>query len=89
MSFFSRNVALLAALGITVVVLFPATFGPFPVTHGPASALRAIAYAALLFSCLSCLIIVLRQNPLSRVQLSHIATQDTVSPPHPIFALRC
>ena len=71
-----RNVALLAVLGITFIILFLATFGPFPITHGPASALRAIAYTALVFFCLSSLVIVLRQDPLSRVQRNHSAITD-------------
>ena len=89
MSLFSRNVALLAVLGIAFVILFPATFGPFPVTHGPAMALRAIVYAALLFFCLSSLVIVLLQNPLSGVQRSHSAITDPDNSSRRILTLRC
>ena len=56
MSILCRNVALLATLGVAVVVLFPLGSGPFTVTNGPASALRAFAYIALLFVLLSTLL---------------------------------
>ena len=37
------TIALLVVLGILFVVFFPATRGPFTVTHGPATAHRALA----------------------------------------------
>jgi hypothetical protein len=89
MPWFDRNVALLAVLGISFVILFPATFGPFQVTNGPASALRSIAYADLVMFCLSCLVVILRQSPRSAVQHSHPAIADVVTSPHPSLTLHC
>ena len=43
-----RYVALVATIGIALVILFPLGSGPFTATHGPVSALRAIANFALL-----------------------------------------
>jgi hypothetical protein len=48
-----RSVALLIALGIAVVVLFPSGSGPFTATHGPASALRAVVDVDLVFALFS------------------------------------
>ena len=89
MSLCSRNVALMAVLGIAFVILFPATFGPFQVTNGPASSLRAIADADLVIFCLCFLVIVLRQNPLSGIQLSHPGSTYTFSSSPPVLTLRC
>ena len=68
MSILCRNVALLATLGVAVVVLFPLGSGPFTVTNGPASALRAFAYAALLFVLLSTLLAVRTDRPESHLR---------------------
>lgn len=57
MSIFWRNVALVATLGVAIVVLFPLGSGPFTATYGPASALRALAYIAFLFALLSTLLV--------------------------------
>jgi hypothetical protein len=89
MSLFGRNVALIAIFGIALVILFPASFGPFQVTHGPASSLRAIAYADLIFFCLSCLIVILTCNPAWRIRESHPATTDSLAGPHISRTLRC
>ena len=89
MPLFSRNVALVAVLGIALVLLFPATFGPFPVTHGPASALRAIAYASLLFLCLSVLPAVLTESPILQLQQNHPAEAVAASLTPPTLTLRC
>jgi hypothetical protein len=48
-----RNVALLVALGVLLVALFPLGVGPFTATHGPLTALRALAFAILLFVSIS------------------------------------
>lgn len=48
-----RNVALLVAMGVLFVVLFPASVGPFTATNGPVTALRALAFAVLLFAAMS------------------------------------
>ena len=68
MAIFWRNVALLVTLGVAVVVLFPLGSGPFTVTNGPASALRAFAYAALVFVLLSTLLAVRMDRPESHLR---------------------
>ena len=90
MSVLSRNVALLAVLlGITSVVLFPVTFGPFQVTEGPASSLRALVDADLLIFCLCCLVVLLRQEQVQRLPHTNLSVEDAGNSPHPILALRC
>ena len=72
MSLFTRNVALLTVLGIAHIALFPATFGPFQVTHGPASALGSIPVADFVLFCLSLLVSFLALNPVSCVRQTHL-----------------
>ena len=86
---FGRDVALIAIFGMVLVVLFPATTGPFQVTHGPASSLRPIAYANLIIFCLSCLIVILTCIPESRIRASHPVTADNLNYPQTSRALRC
>ncbi len=68
MSIFWRNVAVLATLGVAAVVLFPLGAGPFTVTNGPASALRAFAYIALLFVLLSTPLAARMERPQSHLR---------------------
>ena len=89
MSLFTRNVALLIVLGIVHIALFPATFGPFQVTHGPASALGSIPVADFVLFCLTLLVGFLTLNPVSLVRQTHPAIEDAVGYPHLALALRC
>ena len=89
MSLFGRNVALLAVLGIVHIALFPAAFGPFQVTHGPASALDSTPAADFVLFCLCLLVSFLVLHPVSRVQHTHPAMEDAVSYPQLTLALRC
>jgi hypothetical protein len=89
MSLFSRNVALLAVLGIAHIALFPATFGPFQATHGPASALGSTPITDFVLLCLSLLVAFLTLNPVSRFRQTRPAVEDAVGSPHPALALRC
>jgi len=83
------TIALLAMLGIVLVFLFPAAFGPFTATNGPATALRATAAVqSLLMLLCSSLLIALLQLP------AFSATLEPVSPCHDghdlaPFSLRC
>ena len=89
MSIFCRNVALLATLGVALVVLFPLGAGPFTATYGPASALRAIAYVSLLFVLLSTLLAV-RTNPSeSHVRRNLSVAPAAVSASTAVLPLRC
>jgi len=89
MSLFARNVALLTVLGIVHIALFPATFGPFQVTHGPASALGSIPVVDFVLFCLSLLVSLLALHAVSRVGQGHPAIEDAVGYPHLALALRC
>jgi hypothetical protein len=51
--FRTSPIALLAILGVCLVFLFPAACGPFSVTHGPATAFRALAAACALFAAMA------------------------------------
>lgn len=84
-----RNVALLIALGIAAVVLFPAGSGPFTATHGPASALRAVVDVDLVFALLSTAVAVQSDPPESHTwqhlqNVSIPVSTGTAAPP-----LRC
>jgi len=89
MSLSSRNVALLLVLGIAHIALFPATFGPFQVTHGPASALGATPVVDFVLFCLSLMVTFLLMSPASLVRQTSAAIEDAVG--HPLLkpALRC
>lgn len=89
MSLFSRNVALLVVLGIAHIALFPAAYGPFQVTHGPASASDSSPATDFVLFCLFLLVTFLTLNPLSRVRQTHSAIEDAVSHPRLALALRC
>ena len=84
-----RNVALLAILGVAVVVLFPLGSGPFTVTNGPASALRALAYAAFVFVLLSTLLAIRTDRPQSHLRQD--SSLVAVTPPDSAIPLplRC
>ncbi len=45
----TTSIALLGLLCVTGLFLFPAAWGSFTATHGPATALRAKRFCALLF----------------------------------------
>lgn len=45
---FGRCIGLFAVLCVLLLFLFPLVSGPFPVTHGPATALRARRFSLLL-----------------------------------------
>jgi len=89
MSMFFRNVGLLAAVGIVSVVLFPAVCGPFTATYGPASAFRAMAYAALLIFALCTLMASHTES--SKIRLRSAASPVALAEPSalPAPALRC
>jgi len=89
MSLFRRNVALLATLGIALVVFCPTVRGPFTATHGPESALRALAYADFVFDCLTALVILpIAGHELGRLADHPVEPFSIVSLP-PTPALRC
>jgi hypothetical protein len=89
MSLFGRNVALLAVVGIAHIAMFPAAFGPFQVTHGPAAALDSSPVADFVLFCFFVLATFLTLNPVSRVRQTHPAIEDAVSYPRLTLALRC
>lgn len=84
-----RNTALLVTLGVLLVALFPLGAGPFTATHGPLTALRALAFAILLFVAISFLLRVLvscRDLRLSsRIQVVGVMLYDSA----PVPSLRC
>ena len=50
---FGALIAVLAMLGVFLIFLFPANCGPFSVTHGPATAFRALAAALAVFAAIT------------------------------------
>ena len=84
-----RNTALLVALGVLFVALFPLGTGPFTVTHGPLTALRALAFAILLFVAVSFLLRAMVADPglyiTLKIQVVGVAVFDSA----PVPSLRC
>ena len=84
-----RNAALLVTLGVLLVALFPLGAGPFTATHGPLTALRALAFTILLFVAISFLLRVrvscrdLRLSP--RIHFVGVMLSDS----SPVQSLRC
>jgi hypothetical protein len=83
------SAALLATLGVVLVALFPLAAGPFTATHGPITALRAIAAAFLLA-------VVLAFLPTAIITGCEFYVGLDVSPAHmngcdpvPVLSLRC
>ena len=84
-----KEFALLVGLSILLVAVFPLAAGPFTVTHGPATALRALAFAILLFAAIAILssILFLYHAPYRCLTATSILVADTspgLTPP-----LRC
>jgi hypothetical protein len=50
-----RKLAVVAMFAIVLTALFPMAGGPFTASHGPVTALRATAFAVLLFAAIACL----------------------------------
>jgi hypothetical protein len=84
-----RYAALMATMGIALVVLFPLSSGPFTATHGPVSALRAIANFALLL-VIFCFLAAQRRGRLTSCIRQPIPFEPTEAcAPWPILELRC
>lgn len=83
------SLAVMAVLGILLVFFFPAHFGAFSVTHGPATAFRAVATAWRIFSALSAALLMAVFR--SAVLRSHCATRAFAQKNYGsgFFALRC
>ena len=84
-----RNAALLTALAVVGLALFPAGAGPFTATHGPITAVSVVGHTILEFV----LICILPSIMVTRIQ-SFRPQQVGVIPPisadrAPIPALRC
>ena len=84
-----RSIAVFAVLGIAIVTLFPAVCGPFTATHGPASALRAIAYSAFLLVIFSSLAAVRSGRLESYVRQTTPFELTEFYAAGPILELRC
>jgi hypothetical protein len=86
-----RNTALLVTLGVLLVALFPLGAGPFTATHGPLTAMRALAFVILLFVVISFLVRALalvadRDLYIRlRIQVGGVAVFDSA----PVPSLRC
>jgi hypothetical protein len=90
MKMFSRVSALtlLAMLGILLVFFCPASSGPFSVTHGPATAFRALAAAQALFAAIhAALLMAALRCVLRGESLASDIVQVSYDPE--LFALRC
>jgi hypothetical protein len=84
-----RNTALLVTLGVLLVALFPLGAGPFTATHGPLTALRALAFAILLFAAISFLLRVLVSCRELHIKLRTQVVGEAVYHSAPVPSLRC
>lgn len=84
-----RSVAILVALGVLVVALFPLGEGPFTATHGPLTALRALIFAILVFVTISFVlrVSVAYRDSCLRIDVQTVRVALFNSPPVP--SLRC
>lgn len=83
------TLALLAILGTLFVSFFPASCGSFTVTHGPATAFRALDAAHKLFAAISgALLTAALLRCISFLKL-HACTYVQVSDNSVLFSLRC
>jgi hypothetical protein len=83
------TITLLAILGTVFVLLFPAGYGPFTATHGPATALRAAAAVkTLLRAVCGALIVALLRRPASSVTVNAVLV-SRVSHAAMLPSLRC
>ena len=89
MTLLSRNLALLAILSIVVMVFSPPVCGPFTATYGPASALRAIVFAALVILSLTHLWVLQLLTPQLRRCLECRSTEPDAVLTLPAPVLRC
>lgn len=84
-----RKLAVVAMLAIVLTALFPMAGGPFTASHGPVTALRATAFALLLFAaiaCLPCMLLVSCESyQCTDISLSGVAANDQEIP----SPLRC
>jgi hypothetical protein len=81
--------ALMAVLGILLVFFFPAASGPFSVTHGPATAFRALKAARGLFAAMSAALLIAAalRCVLHLESMARLAVHASYAPE--LFALRC
>jgi len=80
--------AVLAMLGTLLVFFLPAHGGAFTVTHGPATAFRALTAARRLFAAISA--VLLFATGRSSIRPASAATPVIVTTGHPQFlTLRC
>lgn len=84
-----RSVAILVALGVLVVALFPLGAGPFTATHGPLTALRALIFAILLFVTISFVLRALVAYCDDYVRLNIQTGSVPAFNPSPFLNLRC
>ena len=84
-----RKLAVVAIFAIVLTALFPMAGRPFTASHGPVTALRATAFAVLLFAAIACLPSMLLMSCASyqcmNILLRRIAGNDPVIP----SPLRC
>lgn len=79
---------LLAVVAVLLVFFCPAAAGPFSVTHGPATAFRALDAARGVFASISAALLVIALQCVCHLEfLAQVAVP--VSSESEIFALRC
>jgi len=86
--------AMCLVLGTMVLLMWPLPVGPYPVTHGPTTALRATRAAVLIIWSLTiAILLVISPETYLAVTLRQSAVFENSSRPDPAFAaffiLRC
>jgi hypothetical protein len=80
--------ALIALLGVFLVFFFPSAHGPFSVTHGPATAFRALAAASALFATMRAALLLGLRRCVASLQAMRMNAAQMQRASEP-FALRC
>jgi len=79
---------LLAMFGVLLVFFCPAASGPFSVTHGPATAFRALDAARGVFASINAALLVIALQCICHLEFLTQEALPLSSDPE-IFALRC
>jgi len=85
------ELALVAIVCTLAIFLFPAVSGPYPIVHGPVTALRALRAWLLLLIALTLALVGLARLLATRLEVtvSFVLAPNRIDPPQQSSVLRC
>ena len=87
--YLSRRLAVVLVIGTLAVFFFPLSTGPFTVTNGPATAMRAAMAAMILLLSIAISFSIATRSPLHSTVPGHSLCSAEPSASPPLFTLRC